>query len=97
MTFPNRQLQSALLRLIAFYRRWVSPLLPPACRFHPTCSDYASHAVRVHGPVRGTALAVRRVCRCHPFNAGGFDPVPGASRREDDRAPAHSLAMKDVR
>jgi len=97
MTFPTRQLQSALLRLIAAYRRWVSPLLPPACRFHPTCSDYASQAIRAHGPARGTALAIARVCRCHPFRAGGLDPVPVSTRRAGDRAPAHPLAMKEVR
>lgn len=90
----NAMLQASLLRLIAAYRRWVSPLLPPACRFHPTCSDYAAECVREHGPFRGAALAVRRVCRCHPLSAGGFDPVP---RRADNRPSASTLAMKELR
>ena len=90
-------LQRLLLGLISGYRRWLSPLLPPACRFHPTCSDYASESIRTHGPARGTVLAARRLCRCHPLSAGGFDPVP--PRGEDHRGPApvSSLATKEVR
>lgn len=62
--------------LIGAYRRWISPALPPHCRFHPTCSTYALEAVRTHGALRGTGLAVRRIARCHPFSTGGIDPVP---------------------
>lgn len=61
---------------IALYRRVLSPLKPPMCRFHPTCSEYASQAVLAHGIVRGSALALWRVLRCHPFAKGGYDPVP---------------------
>lgn len=60
----------------AAYKRFVSPLLPPACRFTPTCSDYAREAVLRHGLSRGLALAVRRLARCHPFHSGGHDAVP---------------------
>lgn len=63
------------LSLIAFYRRWISPALPPACRFEPTCSRYAADAVRRHGVVIGLALAARRLLKCHPFHPGGFDPI----------------------
>lgn len=63
-------------RVLAFYKRFVSPLLPPACRFTPTCSEYARDAVLRHGLGRGLALAARRLARCHPFHAGGHDPVP---------------------
>ncbi|NND90691.1 MAG: membrane protein insertion efficiency factor YidD [Granulosicoccus sp.] len=65
-----------MLRLIAFYRRWVSPLLPPRCRFLPTCSAYAAEAIETHGALKGGRLALSRVCRCHPFHPGGYDPVP---------------------
>jgi putative membrane protein insertion efficiency factor len=62
--------------LIRFYQLVISPVLPASCRFYPTCSAYALEAVTKHGPVAGSWLAVRRVCRCHPWNDGGIDPVP---------------------
>jgi putative membrane protein insertion efficiency factor len=65
-----------LLLLIEGYRRFVSPLLPRACRFYPSCSAYAAEAIARYGAARGTALAVRRILRCHPFHPGGYDPVP---------------------
>jgi uncharacterized protein len=65
-----------LLMPLRFYKWAISPLLPPMCRFHPSCSVYAMGAIAVHGPFKGSWLAARRVTRCHPFNAGGFDPVP---------------------
>jgi uncharacterized protein len=61
---------------IRFYKRFISPLLPPACRFHPTCSVYALEALRKHGALRGLRLTVWRLLRCQPFHPGGFDPVP---------------------
>jgi putative membrane protein insertion efficiency factor len=72
-------LAASLLKLIAGYRRWISPILPPACRFHPTCSEYASAAIATHGAGRGVLLSARRLLRCHPWCAGGVDPVPGAA------------------
>jgi putative membrane protein insertion efficiency factor len=65
-----------LILPIKGYKKFISPLLPPSCRFHPTCSVYAMEALEKHGPVKGFLLAVYRVARCHPFNKGGFDPVP---------------------
>lgn len=65
-----------LLVLLAAYKRLISPVLPPACRFVPTCSEYAAAAIEKHGPVRGVFLAVRRIVRCAPWHPGGFDPVP---------------------
>lgn len=64
------------------YKRLVSPLMPPACRFHPTCSEYAAQAVETHGMLRGSALAVCRVLRCNPWSEGGFDPVSNVSASE---------------
>ncbi|HET9300687.1 MAG TPA: membrane protein insertion efficiency factor YidD [Candidatus Polarisedimenticolaceae bacterium] len=58
------------------WKRYVSPSLPPACRFEPTCSEYAAEAVELHGAVHGSWLALRRLARCHPFARAGFDPVP---------------------
>ena len=67
-----------LVWLLRAYQLLVSPMLGPSCRFYPTCSNYAIEAVRLHGAARGGWLAVRRVCRCHPWTAGGNDPVPGS-------------------
>jgi putative membrane protein insertion efficiency factor len=66
----------AALALVAGYQRWLSPLLPGACRFWPTCSEYARLALLRHGLVRGGGLALWRFCRCHPFARGGIDPPP---------------------
>ena len=73
------KLLSLLFKLpILLYKRLLSPLLPQACRFHPTCSVYAVEAIDRHGPFKGSYLAARRLLRCHPFHPGGFDPVPPA-------------------
>lgn len=65
-----------LLALLRFYKREISPYLPPSCRFVPTCSEYAMQAVTKYGAVKGGYLAIRRILRCHPFHPGGYDPVP---------------------
>ncbi|MYD35997.1 MAG: membrane protein insertion efficiency factor YidD [Dehalococcoidia bacterium] len=64
------------LGLLRLYKFVLSPLLPAACRYQPTCSDYAREAVERYGALRGTILAARRLSRCHPFREGGYDPVP---------------------
>ena len=65
-----------LMAAVTGYRRFISPLLPPRCRFEPSCSAYALEALQVHGAARGLWLAMARIARCHPFNPGGYDPVP---------------------
>ncbi len=65
-----------LLLLIGGYRRWISPMLPPSCRFTPSCSAYAAEAITRHGAAKGSWLAIRRLARCHPFGGHGYDPVP---------------------
>ena len=65
-----------IVLLVRGYQRFISPVLPPSCRFAPSCSQYALEAVQRHGALRGSWLAIRRVARCHPWNPGGYDPVP---------------------
>jgi hypothetical protein len=68
--------RSLALGALRGYKRFVSPILPPACRFSPTCSEYAAEAIEKHGVLRGGTLAVRRLVRCGPWHPGGYDPVP---------------------
>jgi uncharacterized protein len=63
------------LNAIKFYQKFISPMFPPACRFYPTCSQYAYDAVSKYGPGKGSWLALKRLSRCHPFCPGGYDPV----------------------
>lgn len=65
-----------LILPIRFYQRFISPLLPPACRYTPSCSQYAVEAITKHGPFRGTWLAIKRILRCNPWGGSGYDPVP---------------------
>lgn len=76
LRFPGRIILALLLGLLWFYRNAISPLRGPTCRYYPSCSTYAVGALRVHGAAKGTLLAGARVCRCHPWTAGGLDPVP---------------------
>jgi len=79
---PSEIARTGLIRFIAVYQRFVSPLLGAHCRFYPSCSAYAQEALAVHGLARGGWLAIRRIGRCHPWNPGGMDyvPPPGAER-----------------
>ena len=76
-----RFVTSLLIALLRAYQAALRPFFGPACRFEPSCSRYAEEALRLHGPIHGTRLAVLRVCRCHPFSAGGLDPVPSEARQ----------------
>ena len=75
----------ASLALLRFYKREISPMLPPACRFIPTCSEYAAEAVRRFGAAKGSVLAARRILRCNPLFKGGYDPVPDTFTRRKDK------------
>lgn len=69
-------MRRVLVLMLRFYKRFLSPFLPPACRFSPTCSEYAMEAITRFGPLGGSWLAARRLLRCNPFHPGGYDPVP---------------------
>ncbi len=74
----EREMSLALtlaLATLSGYKRFISPILPPACRFHPSCSDYGYEALQKHGLTRGLLMTMRRLSHCHPFHPGGFDPV----------------------
>jgi putative membrane protein insertion efficiency factor len=92
-----------LLVPIRFYRRWISPVLPPTCRFEPSCSAYAVEALTTHGALRGSWLTISRLARCAPWGRAGYDPVPprrSAASTNDDRdgsgspAPARTLGKE---
>ncbi|MCL4250212.1 MAG: membrane protein insertion efficiency factor YidD [Anaerolineae bacterium] len=69
-------MKALALAAIRFYKRFISPMLPSACRFEPTCSQYTYQAIEKYGVIRGSWLGVKRISRCHPLNPGGYDPVP---------------------
>ncbi len=79
MTAIGRLIGSGLGGAIRVYQWTISPLIGPACRYMPSCSEYAFEAIHTHGPLRGSWLAARRLCRCHPWGGDGYDPVPPAA------------------
>jgi len=85
-------MQRALIRIIDGYRYVLSPMLGTNCRFHPSCSCYARDAVETYGATKGLMLAIRRIIRCHPWNAGGYDPVPAKNFPSTDMS---TVAIKD--
>jgi putative membrane protein insertion efficiency factor len=68
-------MRQAVILSLRLYKRWISPMLPSACRYHPTCSEYMLNAVEKYGVFKGVKLGIGRLLRCHPFHEGGFDPV----------------------
>jgi len=81
---------SWLLRgVIRFYQACISPLIGPRCRYLPTCSEYFLEALDIHGPVAGTVIGIKRIARCHPWGAHGYDPVPGANSQSDSVGEEH--------
>lgn len=76
MNLLSRAVNGLLIALVRFYKGAISPMLPPSCRYTPTCSEYALESLRKHGPLRGSWMAIKRICRCHPWGGSGYDPVP---------------------
>lgn len=76
-------MKRVLLALLRFYKRSISPLLPNACIYTPTCSEYAMEAIQKHGVLKGTGLAIWRLLRCNPFMKGGYDPVPEPKKQKE--------------
>lgn len=74
--YVRKGITFVLIIIVKLYKVLLSPVLPQACRFYPTCSDYAVGAIKKHGPFRGACMAVKRILRCNPFCEGGYDPVP---------------------
>jgi hypothetical protein len=68
-------IKSAIIGMIVFYRKFISPLKPRTCRFYPTCSQYAIESIKKYGVIKGGIKSIKRILRCHPFNPGGYDPV----------------------
>ena len=75
-------MKKILMSIIKIYQRTISPLTPPSCRFHPTCSHYGLEALETHGALKGSWLAIRRISKCHPFHEGGYDPVPEKTNKK---------------
>lgn len=93
-------MKTPLLLLLRAYKLGVSPFLGQNCRFYPSCSDYAAEAVRLHGALKGSLLAGQRLCKCHPWHAGGLDFVPGSAEARahaeaEARGPSSSIAVPD--
>jgi len=80
-----------LLTLIRGYQYFISPLLGSRCRFYPSCSSYAVQAIQIHGALKGSWLAARRLSRCHPLNPGGFDPVPLATGHKNNQEKENTV------
>ena len=78
-------MKTLLIGLVKGYRKVISPVLPPLCRYEPSCSRYMEEAIQVHGPLRGTWMGIRRLARCTPWGGSGYDPVPGT----EDGHPGH--------
>ncbi len=79
-------MKRVLIAILRFYKRHISPLLPNACIYTPTCSEYAMEAIEKHGVFKGTGLAIWRVLRCNPFHEGGYDPVPEPKKHKENRS-----------
>ena len=85
MKYLNTVLAGFVGALINAYRRFISPMFPPSCRYQPTCSEYTLTAIAHHGAIKGVWLGLKRIGRCHPWGGEGFDPVPNADHVSDEK------------
>jgi putative membrane protein insertion efficiency factor len=83
-------MQTIVVYFIKAYRLLLSPFLGQACRFQPTCSRYAEEAIKIHGVLKGSAIGAKRICRCHPWDEGGFDPVPDVTASPEQLQTPHN-------
>jgi len=90
-------MKQLIILLIKFYKTGISPFLPSSCRFYPSCSEYALEAVQIHGTFKGSWLALKRILRCHPFNKGGYDPVPSKHKHELSTLATDSPVNIDIK
>ncbi|MFT0801970.1 membrane protein insertion efficiency factor YidD [Bacillus swezeyi] len=75
-------MKTLFMLIIRIYQKWISPILPPSCRFYPTCSNYGLEAIEKHGAFKGGWLTIKRILKCHPFHPGGVDPVPEKKQKD---------------
>ncbi len=88
-------MKTIVIYLIKFYKKAISPFLPNSCRFYPTCSDYSMQAIREFGLLKGGFMSIKRIGRCHPFNPGGYDPVPGKNAKIKIKGDANALDLSN--
>lgn len=93
VSFLRKAVRTLLVMLIRGYQFFISPYFPTSCRYHPTCSNYALEAIKIHGALKGIALTAWRILRCHPWSAGGEDPVPEA--KDGSRCKHHHSASHE--
>lgn len=95
MEFFNKLLSKLFIGLVNIYRYMISPVIGPRCRFHPTCSGYMIEAIKIHGPIKGTWLGLKRLGKCHPYNDGGYDPVPPAEGNCSCDSHSHTKSLSE--
>ena len=84
LNFIHNIILSVILKILYFYKKGISPYLPGACRFQPTCSEYMIEAIKIHGILKGIFLGIKRICRCHPWGESGYDPVVKNKNKSTD-------------